>query len=72
MYPYDGINALSNVRSSPSITGRTFCVHGPWTLRAVLLLSARTLVTASHTGDSANLIRPTSPALNLIVITGPA
>ena len=51
------------------MVGRTFCNHGPWTLRAVLLLSARTLVTASHTGDNANRIRPTSPAFNLIVIT---
>jgi len=34
------------------------------------LLSARTLVTASQTGDSANRIRPMSPAFSLIVITG--
>ncbi|GAB2649670.1 hypothetical protein GCM10009743_26760 [Kribbella swartbergensis] len=69
MYPNGGTSALSNVRSGPSMIGRTFCSHGPCTLRAVLLLSARTLVTASHTGERANRIRLTSPAFNLIVIT---
>jgi hypothetical protein len=52
-----------------SITGRTLCSHGPCTLLAVLLLSARMLVTVSQTGENANLIRLTSSLLSLIVIT---
>jgi hypothetical protein len=34
----------------------------------VLLLNARTLVTVSHTGEKANLIRLTSSAVSLMVI----
>jgi hypothetical protein len=63
------MSALSNIRSSSSITGPTLRSHGPCTLLAVLLLSARTLVTVSQTGEKANLIRLTSPVLSLMVIT---
>jgi hypothetical protein len=45
--------------------------HGPCTLLAVLLLSARTLVTVSQTGENANLIRLTSSVRSLRVITSP-
>ncbi|GAB3831208.1 hypothetical protein GCM10028799_59760 [Kribbella italica] len=43
--------------------------HGPCTLPDELLLRARTLVTVSQTGENANLMRLTSSALSLMLIT---